>query len=200
VEWFDQTCGDLLGYLDAQGLRTNTIVIYTTDNGWLQNPTNANLFAARSKLSPYEGGVRTPIMISWPGHLAPRRDAVHLASNIDLWPTLAGLLGTPLPKGLPGIDLCNEKAVRKRKAIYGEQYAHNIAELGKPERSLGTRWMIEGNWKLIQPFPRANAPAVPELYDLGVDPWESRNLAPDNPKQVQRLQRQLDRWWKPQPL
>jgi uncharacterized sulfatase len=92
VEWFDRTCGELLDYLDRKGLRENTIVIYTCDNGWIQNPEKANQFAPRSKLTPYEGGVRTPIMISWPGKLKPRLDQEHLASTVDLWPTLAALL------------------------------------------------------------------------------------------------------------
>ena len=49
VEWFDRTCGELLDYLDRKGLRENTIVVYTTDNGWIQNPEKANQFAPRSK-------------------------------------------------------------------------------------------------------------------------------------------------------
>ena len=63
VEWFDQTCGELLAYLDSKKLRDNTIIIYVCDNGWIQNPDKANGFAPRSKLTPYEGGVRTPIMV-----------------------------------------------------------------------------------------------------------------------------------------
>ena len=50
-EWWDETCGELLSYLDKQGLADNTLVVYVTDNGWIQNPT-ANPFAARSKRSP----------------------------------------------------------------------------------------------------------------------------------------------------
>jgi arylsulfatase A-like enzyme len=92
VEWFDRTCGDLLERLDRRGLRTNTIVVFTTDNGWIQDPARTNQFAPRSKRTLYEGGIRTPIMISWRGHLPPHRDTQHLASNLDLWPTLAALL------------------------------------------------------------------------------------------------------------
>ena len=65
-----ETCGDLLGYLDREGLAENTIVVYVADNGWIQN-VDAPRYAPKSKQSQYDGGLRTPIMIRWPGHVAP---------------------------------------------------------------------------------------------------------------------------------
>ena len=65
-EWFDETCGQLLDRLDEKGVADNTLVIYVTDNGWIQNPDSGG-YAPRSKRSPYEGGIRTPIMFRWPG-------------------------------------------------------------------------------------------------------------------------------------
>lgn len=197
VEWFDQTCGELLDHLDKSGQRDNTIVIYTTDNGWIQNPDAANRSAPRSKLTPYEGGVRTPIMISWPGRLKPRMDKEHLASNVDLWPTLASLLQVPVPQGLPGIDLCDERAVADRHCVFGEQYAHNIADVDQPTRSLQMRYVIDGWWKLIVPEPRNSPLAKAELYDLRKDPWEKDDLAKEQPDRVAELRRTLDQWWKP---
>jgi uncharacterized sulfatase len=197
VEWFDRTCGELLGYLDQKGLRENTIILYTTDNGWVQNPAQANRAAPRSKLTPYEGGHRTPIMISWPGRVTPRMDREHLANNIDLWPTLAALLQTPLPSGLPGINLTDPAAVARRTTTFGEQYAHNIADVDAPTRSLEHRWIIDGWSKLIVPDSRNRAAARPELYDLRKDPWEKSDLAAQQPELVARLTRQLDAWWTP---
>jgi len=198
VEWFDQTCGDLLRHLENRGLRENTIVLYTTDNGWLQDPANANRFAPRSKLTSYEGGVRTPIMISWPGRVKPRLDRNHLASNLDLWPTLAALLNTPVPPGLPGLNLTDAKAVSKRTRLYGEQYAHNIADVDAPARSLQHRWIIDGWWKLIVPNPRQLPAARPELYDLRRDPWEKADLAAEQTRRVKQLGQRLDTWWTPE--
>lgn len=197
VEWFDRTCGELLGYLDQKGLRENTIVIYTTDNGWIQNPEKANVFAPRSKLSPYEGGSRTPIMISWPGRVTPRLDAEHLASNVDLWPTLAALLKFPAPANLPGLALTDAAAVARRQTIYGEQYAHNIADVDVPTRSLEHRWIIDGWHKLIAPDPRNRPGASPELYNLQQDPWEKTDLAAKDPARVRQLKQKLDAWWNP---
>jgi arylsulfatase A-like enzyme len=192
VEWFDRTCGELLGHLDRNGLRENTIVFFTTDNGWIQDPGKANQFAPRSKQTPYEGGVRTPILLSWPGHLKPRRDREHLASTLDFWPTLTALLKTPAPRGLPGINLADAKAVARRTRIFGEQYAHNIADVDEPTRSLETRWMIEGWGKLI-----LHTAGKPELYDLRTDPGEIHNLADQSAGQVRKLAGTLDAWWRP---
>jgi uncharacterized sulfatase len=198
VEWFDRTCGELLEHLDRRGQRANTIVLYTADNGWLQNPLKTNSFAPRSKLTSYEGGVRTPIMISWPGRLAPRRDKDHLASNVDLWPTLAALLKTPLPDGLPGLNLTDPRAVAKRERIFGEQYTHNIADVDAPTLSLERRFVIEGWWKLLVPEPRALPGARSELYHLKRDPWERADLADKQARRVSRLRQTLDAWWLPQ--
>ncbi len=199
VEWFDRTCGELFSYLDQKGLRENTIVLYTTDNGWIQNPDQANRFAPRSKQSPYEGGHRTPIMISWPGHIAPRMDRTQVASNIDLWPTLAALLKTPAPTNLPGLNLTDPIALAKRTTIHGEALAHNIADVDDPTRSLQHRWIIQGWSKLIVPDPRNLPTAQTELYDLQSDPWEKNNLAPQQPDRVRELRQQLDAWWTPSP-
>jgi len=193
VEWFDQTCGELLDMIDRRGIRENTIVIYTTDNGWIQDPKRANRFAPRSKRTAYEGGVRTPIMIRWPGRVAPRMDPEHLASNVDIWPTLGALLRVPVTEGLPGIDLTSTEAVASRKRIFGEQYAHDIADVAVPTRSLEHRWMIEGWWKLIVPTEGGAA----ELYDLKRDPAEKADLAGDNAERVEALRGRLDAWWKP---
>ncbi len=195
VEWFDRTCGDLLDYLDEKKLRQNTIVVYVCDNGWIQNPEKPNRFAPRSKLSPYEGGVRTPIMISWPGRIEPRMEKIQLASSIDLWPTLAALLETRTPEGLPGVNLTDDSAVAKRPSVFGEQYAHNIADVKQPTLSLQNRWVIDGWWKLISPDSHTRAGKKPELYDLKNDPWEKTNLADSDPDRVKVLTIKLDQWW-----
>jgi uncharacterized sulfatase len=84
VEWFDQTCGQLVDHIDQQGLGENTVIVYVADNGWIQNP-DAPRFAAKSKQSPYDGGLRTPIMVRWTGRVKPRL-ADELASSVDLAP------------------------------------------------------------------------------------------------------------------
>lgn len=197
VEWFDRTCGELLDFLEKEELRDNTIIVYACDNGWIQDPDKKNRFLERSKRSPYEGGIRTPIMISWPAKLEPRRDKQHLATTLDLWPTLAALLHTDAPADLTGINLTDENAVTTRDAIFGETYNHDIADVHDPAASLENRWIISGEWKLIAPETKNRPGAKPQLYHLSQDPWETKNLSATEPDRVQKLSQKLDARWTP---
>ena len=150
-EWFDETCGALMNHIDKSGIAEDTLVIYVTDNGWIQNPER-NGYAPRSKQTPYEGGIRTPIMYSWPnGELKPV-DRKELVSSIDIVPTILGAAGARISDDLPGLNLLDNlksgKAI-ERKGIFGESFAHDIADIEKPEASLLFRWRIEGKWKLL---------------------------------------------------
>ncbi|GEP46329.1 sulfatase family protein [Brevifollis gellanilyticus] len=195
VDWFDETCGDLLKHLDDNGLRENTIVVYVTDNGWITNPKTGR-YAEKSKQSQYDGGLRTPIMIRWPNQIAPKMSA-DLASSIDLAPTLLKAAGLEPTKSMTGLNLLDEAAVTARKTIYGECFTHNAVDLNVPATSLRWRWIIDGHTKLIIP-DRKNQPSdVTELYDLQSDPTEEKNLAPEQADKVTALTTQLDAWWKP---
>jgi uncharacterized sulfatase len=198
VEWFDRTCGELMDHLEEKGLRDNTIILFTTDNGYIQSPTAANRSGPRSKLTPYEGGVRSPIMVCWPAKLKPRMDTEHLASTVDFWPTLAGLLGTEAPQNLPGINLADEQAVARRSQIFGESSAHNITDVEHTDRNLQHRFMVDGWWKVIAPDSRNLPDAKPELYDLKTDPWEKNDLAAAQAEKLSQMLGRLDQWWKPE--
>ncbi len=196
IEWFDQTCGDLLNHLDEKKLTDNTIVVYLADNGWIQDPKGQ--LSIRSKRTPYDAGLRTPILFRWPGHAKPRM-ADDLASSLDLLPTILTACDIVPPKGLPGINLLDADAVRKRTALYGECFTHNAVDLDVPARSIRHRWIIDGKWKLIVPHVAADAdgPGKPELYDIVADPEEKTDLAAGKPEQVKALTAKLDGWWNP---
>ncbi len=192
-EWFDETCGQLLDHLDEEGITDNTLVVYLADNGWLQD-LDADRYAPRSKQSPYDGGLRTPIMIRWPGQVMPRMSG-RLASSIDLAPTIltaAGLAPTP---AMMGIDLLDRTARRSRNRIFGEIFAHNAVDIHRPASSLRYRWVLEGDWKLIVPDPRNEPNAKVELFNLESDPMETRDLAEHQPRRVEDLKRRIDSWW-----
>lgn len=193
VEWFDQTVGDLLSILESRALSQNTIVLYVTDNGWIQDPAHPR-YAPKSKQSPYEGGVRTPIMVRWIGKVAPG-ESQDLAHSIDLMPTILKALGVGLPEGLPGIDLLDPQATAARKMIFGECFTHNAINLDVPQENLRWRWAIRGKWKLIIPNPSIEKEGVLELYDLDADPTEERNLAKSNLQLVEDLGDEIDKWW-----
>ena len=207
VEWFDETCGQLLSRLDEKGLTRNTVVVYVADNGWIQKE-DANGFAPRSKQSPNEGGIRQPIMFSWPGVIQPGNRGEQLASSIDIVPTVLAAGGVVVPKNLPGYNLLpilKSGQRTPREIVYGETFAHDIANLEKPEDSLVHRWVIEGKWKLLLTYDGAVSERYadanprpekrPQLYDLLADPHENRNLAAQHPDVIARLAAKLDAWW-----
>lgn len=193
-EWFDETCGQLLDFLDAQKITENTIVIYLADNGWIQDP-NANAYAPKSKQSQYEGGLRTPIVIRWPGKVQAR-DSEELALSLDLAPTILAAVGLKATPEMPGVNLLDHVAVERRKVIFGEIFTHDAVDIRRPASSLRYRWAIEGHWKLIVPAPQNTPAATPELFDLAADPQETRNEAARQPAQVARLRSLIDGWWK----
>ncbi len=194
-EFFDRTCGELLDHLDAQGLADTTIVLYVCDNGWIQDPKKANRFAPRSKQSPYEGGIRTPIMVRWPGRVAPKRDDATPVSSVDLAPTILKACGVDIPPGMSGLDLLDAAALAKREAVFGAAYAHNIADVKEPTQSLKYRYVVERTWKLVVPHP-ANVPkGRPELFDLTSDPHEKADLSVKHPDRVKAMTRRLEAWW-----
>jgi len=195
-EFFDETCGALLDHLRENKLDENTLVVYVTDNGWIQD-ANSPQFAPRSKRSPYEGGIRTPILLRWPGRIAPGRDDETLVSSIDLLPTIAAACGVSPPAGRPGIDLlpvCAAGGKSAREAVFGEIFEHDMPDFENPAAGLLSRWVIAGEWKLIVP---AAADAEPELYQLQDDPHELRDVAGEETEVVARLRLMLDEWWNP---
>lgn len=192
VEWFDETCGTLLNHLDREGLAENTIVVYVADNGWITDPKTGR-FAPKSKLSPYDGGLRSPIMLRWPGRIKPAVIDTPV-SSLDLFPTILNACGAPPPKDLPGIDLTNADAVSARKSLEGACYTHSFVDQDDPATSLRWRWYLEDGWKLIVPAPQ-NEAGKPELYQTSRDPGETRDLADDEPARVTAMRAKLDAWW-----
>jgi uncharacterized sulfatase len=192
-EWFDETVGELLAHLEKQKLRENTLVIYLHDNGWIQDP-NKNQYAAKSKRSPYDGGIRTPILVRWPGTVKPGKSDI-LAQSIDLAPTALIAAGLKPTTDMPGVNLLDEKSLAERTTLFGEIFEHNAVDITKPAANLQYRWVIDGRLKLILPNPARLPNAQPELYDLKADPSEETNLAAKRPQDVTRLTKKVDDWW-----
>ncbi len=211
VEWFDETCGQLFDRLEAKGLTRDTLVVYIADNGWIQQE-NGPGYAPRSKQTANEGGVRQPTLFSWPGTILPGRRGEQLCSSVDLVPTLLAAAGATAPAGLPGYNLLpilRSGAPTPRQEVFGETFAHDIADLERPAASLVYRWVIEGRWKLLLTYDGAvsaryassnpRTDSRPQLYDLLADPREDRNLAAANPEVVARLAARIDGWWDASP-
>lgn len=196
-EWFDETCGQLLDFLEDRKLAHDTLVVFVIDNGWIQEtgPTKrtAGNFAPRSKRSPYEGGLRTPVVLRWPGRVKPGRHD-DLVSTVDLAPTVldaCGLKPSPRMQGLSLLPVASGREPRlPRDAVFGEIFKHTAVDAGEPALSLTHRWTRAGNWKLIVP-----AQGEPELYDVATDPAEEHDVAAERLQDVARLRERLDIWW-----
>jgi arylsulfatase A-like enzyme len=195
IEWFDETVGELLAYLDEQKLAENTIVVYLADNGWIQSP-DGDRYAEKSKQSQYDGGLRTPILVRWPAKIQARTCETPVLS-IDIVPTILAALGRTPTKAMQGVNLLDDKAVTERKTICGECFTHNAVDLENPAANLRWRWVISEGWKLIVPDVKNEPDASIELYDLAVDPRETKNLADEQRDEVTQLCKQLDAWWEP---
>ncbi len=210
-EWFDETCGELLGYLDERKLTENTIVLYICDNGWAAPSTNADGpnqklwkgYAQRSKSSPYENGIRTPIMVSWPEHMKPERSP-DFAHAIDLFPTIAAATRLEAPTNLAGINLLDPEARQDRKAVFGVCYATYNMTPGNPDGTLQYLWCVAGDWKLLVRYHGDDTThykalhqwdtAPVRLYNLKVDPHEKNDLAAERPEIVERLKKKIAAW------
>lgn len=201
-EWLDETCGELLDGLDERGLSENTLVVFLADNGWIQRTPETKLpagwdqpFAPKSKRSPYDGGVRTPILLRWPGRIAPAKFETPV-SSVDLAPTILTACGVTPPKEMPGQNLLDVIAAggrTDRDAVFGAIFEHDVPDLDEPAAGLLFRWCRLGDWKLIVPAGGGE----PELYDLAADPHETKNLAAAKPDRIAAMRRRLDQWWNP---
>ena len=206
VEWFDETCGQLLDRIEAKGLTRDTLVVYVGDNGWIQQP-DAPGYAPRSKQSANEAGVREPTMFSWPGVIPPGNRGEQLCSSVDIVPTALAAAGAVIPENLPGYNLLpilKSGQATPRNIVFGETFAHDVANIDRPEDSLLYRWVIEGKWKLLLTYdgklgryagshPRTEK--RPQLFDLLADPHENNDLAAKHPEVVARLAAKLQEWW-----
>ncbi len=189
VDWFDETCGQIVAYLKEKGLYDNTIFVYTCDNGWVPNPEQVGRYT-RSKRDPVEAGIRTPIFVTHPKTIPPRREKEILASNIDVATTILRACGIQPPEAMTGLDLRDPAALNERDRIFVDVYSHDsdIDQLDDLDDGLKARVVIDGWDKLTA------RPGQKELYDLKNDPDDQTDLAAQNPEKVKQLSRLIDEW------
>lgn len=194
LEHLDSSVGRLLEALDRLGLADNTVVVFYSDNGGLrrmytgQGPivtSNAPLRGEKGTL--YEGGIREPLIVRWPGHVEAGRDTDVVVTTPDFYPTLLEIAGVPRAKDYPldGVSLVpvlEGADVLARDAIYWHYpHYHHSAPAGA---------VREGDWKLIEFYDDGHI----ELYNLRDDIGETKDLATDVPDKAAALQNSLAQW------
>jgi arylsulfatase A-like enzyme len=198
LDEYDRQMGRLFEGLKQLGIEGRTLVIFTSDNGPLPSFRGSRSGGLRgSKLSLYEGGIRMPFIVRWPGHTpAARLDDRTVLAATDLFPSLCALAGVKLPKNaaLDGKDLSPAllgKTVSRAKPLFWE-YGRNTNSFAFPkgaDRSPNLA-MREGDWKLL-----INADGTdPQLYNLKSDPKEAANLTSAYPEVTARLKEKVLAW------
>ena len=217
----DESFGKIMDKLEAEGLAQNTIVVFMSDNGgnvhsnipgtaktanaenaksdaladwrkWAGNlpPTN-NTPLRDGKGTLYEGGVRVPLMVRWPGNVPAGAVSQEVVGAVDIYPTIADLVGVPLePKQkLDGVSLAG---VLRQKHTLGNRPYFNYFPHGTPNKPPGVT-VRQGPWKLIRWFMTGpEHPDIHELYNLDSDLSESQNLAKSMPDKVRELDGLID--------
>jgi uncharacterized sulfatase len=210
--WFDATVGRLIDYLERKNLAGNTLFLFVVDNGWAPSGKRKSeggyAVDTRSKRSPFDAGLRTPILIRWDGRVKPASHEA-LCSSVDIVPTILHALGLgELARGLPGVNLMLSATGRQpleRRAVFGEIYPGDATSLGDPSGDIAYRWVRDGDMKLIMPHRHAGRKpwrgylSQPALFNVAEDPSEKTNLSgdPKYAKTIARLRRLLDQWWTP---
>ena len=196
VEHLDTHTGRLLKKLDDLDLAKNTIVIFFSDNGGLRQAyggykgpkqivsTNAPLRDEKGTL--YEGGIREPLIVRWPGVVEPGTDCSAPVTSVDFYPTFLEIVGAKAPNqpldGESIMPLLRQDGELKRDAIYWHYpHYHHSTPAGA---------IREGNYKLIEFYEDGKL----ELYDLAGDIGEKKNLATEMPQKAAQLQQKLARW------
>src|ERR1017187_8146067 len=196
---YDIQMGRLFDGLKTLGLESNTLVIFTSDNGPLPSFLHERTGGLRgSKLSLYEGGIRVPFIVRWPGHTtAGRVDEQTVLAAVDLFPTLCAIAHAPLPAGVAfdGEDmtaaLINEPVAHAKTIFweYGRESKYFNYAFHPYDRSphLAVR---ESKWKLLV---NADGTSI-ELYNLETDANETNNLSLTEPERAQRLRAAALAW------
>lgn len=180
LERADAGVGQVLAALDRRGLTRNTLVIFTNDNGgeWLSR--NAPLSNRKSTL--WEGGIRVPMILRWPGHLPANVSSAQVAITMDLTASILAITRTEIPpkSKLDGIDLL--PTLSGRSPLVERQLFWRIR---RPYEQRATR---SGRWKLLQDGRNFY------LFDVFEDPGERHDLTAAHPELVRKLNAALDRW------
>lgn len=198
----DRAVGKIVAKLEETGLKDDTIILYTSDNGpapmWSAGTALSTGGLAGPlrgvKASLYEGGIRVPFVASWPGRIpAGHLDETTVMCVADFMPTLAELAGVPLPEGL-GIsgesvaDAFRGRPVARRNPVFWEYRFGNWGRHVERSPRLAIR---DGDWKLLMNPDHSRV----ELYNLAEDINETANQARFNPEKVTELEKKLMHWW-----
>lgn len=194
VHSVDESVGRVMNKLKELGIADNTAVIFMSDNGGLSTHSVRNVFTSNLPLRAgkgwlYEGGIREPMIIKWPGVVKVGSVSAEPVTSTDFYPTILEMAGLDLePKchvdGLSLVPLIKGSGSLNREAIYWH-YPHYHSSGNRPSGAVRA-----GRYKLIEWYEDNSV----ELYDLAEDVSEKNNLAVKMPDKTEQLRQMLHKW------
>lgn len=185
VTELDDYVGELLTKISELGLENNTIIIFTSDNGpHLEAGGDPDFFNSNGDLrgykrDMYEGGIRAPMLVRWPGKVRPGSISDHISAFWDIMPTFADITGAQKPEGTDGISFLPSLLEKKQK-----QHDYLYWEFHEQGGKIAVRM---GDWKAVKLNVDKNPSGNIELYDLSKDIGETNNLASSKPEIVSKM-------------
>jgi arylsulfatase A len=192
IETLDKSVGRLMEKLKELGLEKDTIVIWASDNGGLKKDAlQTPLRGGKAQL--YEGGIRVPFIVRWPGKIQPQTESPEITSSVDISPTILDCLGISFPNKVDGQSLLPVLTKNKnldRDAIFWH-YPHYHGAGIAPSSAIRS-----GDFKLIEWHEQTvlDEPDEFELYNLKEDIGETNNLADLMPEKAKELRDKLNAW------
>ena len=189
VKSLDDAVGVVLASLEKNDLLDRTLLVFTNDNGG-QTLTGANNFPLRGrKGDPWEGGVRVPMAMQWPGHIQAGSVIDDAVSSLDFLPTFVALHGGKIDPAwqLDGIDL-TDRLTGKVSTLPARKLYWRTTGSG------GNTAMRHGNYKLVVERGKPETHGQVHLFDLAKDLSESNNLASQEPERVKQMLAALEAW------
>jgi arylsulfatase A-like enzyme len=201
IEKMDESIGKIVAELDRLGLKKNTLVLFTSDNGGMRHVSTQAPYRS-GKGSYFEGGIREPLLVRWPGTVKAGTTCDVPVIGIDIYPTFldAAELDAPDGKILDGASLMplltqkgafSDRAIYWHFPIYLQGYAGEGDDAHDPIfRTRPGSAMRYGNWKLHEYFEDGRL----ELYDLNADIGERKNIATEMPEKARELHAMMKTW------
>lgn len=193
IEEIDWSVGQVMQTIKDLKIDDNTLVIFTSDNGPAAG--SAGLWRGK-KGSNFEGGVREPCIMRWPGKIPAGTECLQMTGNIDVLPTLAKIAGAPISSDNTVAGRLIDG--REIASLMFDAKAGPVRDVHLYYRDSNLQAIRQGNWKLFFTTPTVPAKQAkkqnsavatgPELYNLADDPYETKNLATEKPEIVAQLQ------------
>lgn len=184
----DENLGRVLDWLDKQGLRENTLVIYTGDNGFFQGE-----YGMFDKRLMYEPSIRVPMLVRYPAAVKARVDREHMVINNDVFHTVLDYAGVPRPKETENHGLSWRPVLEGQSGAWRDSWFYEYFEYPGPHCAPKLRGVRTRRFKLIHYI---QSPQAWEMFDLEKDPEERRNLYgdPAHREMAGKLREELERW------